>query len=99
MGKLAQRRDEEHRFDRAEYDHYEDGKRGLFADAPEIRCEQQRRHEHRCGDGKPICRFHACAGAEVQHDRRAAEIQHEIDRADIDLPLGVGGIAHLEMRQ
>ena len=97
-GEFAQRREEEHRLDRAEHERDADRKRLLFLDAPEIHREKERRHKHRHGDGETVSRLHARARPEVEHYRRAAEIQHRIDRADVDLPLRVRGVAHLKVR-
>ena len=96
---LAEGGDKEDRFDRAEDEQHEHGENGLAPQLEQIHRQQQRRHQHRQRDGKTVGRFDPRAGAEVQHDEAAADPEQVVDLADIELTLGVGGIADLEMRQ
>ena len=93
VGKLRETGEEEHALDRAEDDKHQQSGDGLPADFQQVYRQQQRRHQHRDRDGKPVGGLHAAAGAEVQHHHRAADPKRGVDRADIELTLGVGGVA------
>ena len=96
---LAQARDEEDGLDAAEDDQHQEGRDGLLFQVLQEDEQQQRGHQHRDRDGETVGRLHAGAGAEIEHHQAAADPQHAVDRADIELPLDVRGIADFQMRQ
>ena len=99
MGELGQAGCEEHRFDHAE-DHQNDhGQKLLAFDLVEIYGDQQSGHEHGDGDGKTVGAFHLGTAAEVQHHHGAADPQHLVDHADIQLSLGIGGVVDLHKQK
>ena len=96
---LAEGGDKEDRLDRAEDEQHEHGENGLAPQLEQVHRQQQRRHQHRQRDGKTVGRFDPRAGAEVEHHKAAADPEQVVDLADIELALGVGGIADLKVRQ
>ena len=99
MGKLAEARDKEDRLDPAESGEHRPGERRLPPQPPQIDRKQQRRHQHRDRDGEAVGRLHPRTGTEIQHHQRAADPEHRVDRADVELALGVRGVADLQVRQ
>ena len=96
--KFRQAREEKHRLDRAEDNEHAPRERFLPSHTGKIHEQKQRCHQHRHRDGKAIGRLHARARAEQQHDERAARPEDLVDRVDVDLTLGLGGILHLQVR-
>ena len=99
MHELAETGDEEDRFDPAEHQQHQIGQESLLSEIAQIDAEQERGHQHGNGDGESVGRFHAGTGPEVQHHEGAADPEQTVDGADVELPLGIGGIADFQVRQ
>ena len=96
---LAETGNEEHGFDSAEYQQHQIGKKPLIPKITQIDAQQECGHQHGDRDGKPVGRFHPRSGPEVQHHQAAADPEHAVDGTDVELTLGVGGIADFQMGQ
>ena len=99
VGEFAEAGEEEDRLDRAEDQQQPDAREPLAADLAQVDGDEQRGHQHGHGDGEAVGRFHPRAGAEVEHHHAAADPEDGVDRGDIELALGLGGVADLQVGQ